>query len=108
MTEAERIEYLINVLENGNAAEFGRKIGAHKSTVSQMRKGARGIRLRVNSILEAYPSVDREWLTTGEGHPGDLSIDVVKARYKEKIAKADRIIEYLMKRIGELESQLNK
>lgn len=106
MTEPERIELIINILEGGNGSEFGRKIGVSKSTVTQMRKGARRIRFHINSILAAYPRIDREWLTTGEGHPGDISVDIVKARYEEKIAKADKIIDYLMKRIDELENQL--
>ena len=108
MTEAERIELIVNVLEGGNGAEFGRKIGISKPQVSKMRKGTVGIRLHINSILTAYPCVDRDWLTTGEGHPGDLTVDIVKAHYEEKIRRADRVIDHLTRRIDELEKLLKK
>lgn len=105
MTESKRIDYLIEVLESGNGAKFGERIGAHKTSISAMRKGTRGIRLWVDKIIRAYPNVRREWLTTGEGYPGDLTVDLVRDRYEDKIAKADKVIDHLMRRIEELENQ---
>ena len=106
MTEAERIDYLINIFEGGNAAEFGRRIGVSKITAHKMRKGVIGFRLHVNRILEEYPAVNREWLTTGEGYPGDLTVDLVKAHYERKLQRADSIIDHLTRRLDELERQL--
>lgn len=97
MTEAERIDFLIKAVEGGNAAEFGRKIGVSKTTAHKMRTGKVGIRLNVNRIIQGYPAVNREWLTTGEGYPGDLSVDLVKAHYEAKLRRAEAIIDMLMK-----------
>ena len=105
MTEAERIDFLITVLESGNATAFGEKIGIKKAQASKLRRGLCGIRLHINSILTAYPAVSREWLTTGEGYPGDLSVDLVKAHYETKLRRADNIIDHLTRRINELEER---
>ena len=103
MTEAERIEYLISVLENGNGAEFARRVGISNASISRIRKGDFGIRLKIDAILRAYPSVNRTWLETGEGYPGDLTIDLVKAHYEKKIRRNELLIDHLMNRIKELE-----
>ena len=105
MTEAERIEFIIQVLESGNGSAFGKKIGVSPATASKMRKGQIGFRLNKEGILAAYPQIRREWLETGEGYPGDLTVDIVRSYYEEKIIKADKIIDHLMRRIDELEKR---
>lgn len=107
MTEAERIEYLIKTLESGNAAEFGRKVGVAKPIVTRMRKGTTKIRLHINKIIEAYPAISREWLETGEGYPGDLTVDLVKANYEVRLKRAEAVIDNLLKQIDELKSLQN-
>lgn len=99
MTEAERLNLLINVLEGNNAAEFARRIGVQESAMSRMRSGQYGIQKKVNAILKAYPAVNRDWLETGEGYPGDISIDIVKSYYEAKLSRAEAIIDILIKRI---------
>lgn len=106
MTEAERIDFIIRHLENGNAAAFGDKIGVSKGNVSKMKRGAIGIRLNINGILEAYPQVRREWLETGEGYPGDISVELVRSHYEAKIKRNEAIIDHLIQRINELEEKL--
>ena len=108
MTEAERIDFLIKYLEGNNSAEFSRKIKTSTATVSRLKNGKASVRLFVNNIIEAYPAVSRRWLETGEGYPGDLSVDLVKSIYEEKISRCDRIIDQLSRRINELEERLNK
>ena len=103
MTEAERIEFIIKVLESGNAAEFAKRIGVSKATAVRMRTGTVGIRLRINDILSAYPAINRTWLETGEGYPGDLTVDLVKAHYEQKLKRNEVIIDHLTRRIDELE-----
>lgn len=105
MTEAERINYLIGVLENGNGSAFAQKIGVSSPSVSKMRRGVFSIRMKIDSILKAYPSVNRKWLETGEGYPGDLTVDLVKAHYEEKIRRNEVIIDHLTRRIEELEKR---
>lgn len=106
MTESERIEFIIQVLESGNGVAFGKKIGVSASNVSKMRKGVIGFRLNKEAILAAYPQIRREWLETGMGYPGDLTVDLVRQYYEEKIRKSDKVIDHLMRRIDDLEKQI--
>lgn len=106
MTESERIEYLINHLEGGSGPKFAERVGMSKVAIHRMRKGEYKIRLKIDAIIRAYPAVNRRWLETGEGYPGDLTIDLVKAHYQERIEKADKVIDHLMRRIEDLESVL--
>ena len=105
MTEAERIEFIIRVLESGNASAFGKKIGVGSATASKMRLGKVGFRLRVDEILKAYPQIRREWLETGQGYPGDLTVDLVRSYYEAKINRCEVIIDHLTRRINELEKK---
>lgn len=105
MTEAERIDLLIKHLEGGNASEFCRNIGKHKTFASDVKAGRRTIRLSVADIIKAYPQVNREWLETGEGYPGDLSIELARAHYEAKIARYEMVIDHLTKRLNDLESR---
>ena len=108
MTESERIDYLIKVLAGGNAAEFAERIGTTRSIVSRIRspKYPNRITRYIDGIIRAYPAVNREWLETGEGYPGDLTIDLVKAHYESRIRRADMVIDYLTRRVNELENAL--
>ena len=106
MTEAERITFLVAVLEGGNGAQFAEKIGAHKSAVSELKSGKRRIRRYIERIIAAYPTVSRDWLTTGEGYPGDITVDLVKSHYTKKIDQQSEIISHLLKRIEDLEGRL--
>ena len=106
MTESERIEFLIKSLESGNNSEFARKIDCSLPNLFKMRKGTVGIRLSVAKICKAYPQVNRDWLETGDGYPGDLTIDLVKAHYQAKINRNEMIIDHLIDRIKSLEEQI--
>ena len=108
MTESERIKLLINFLEGGNASAFARKIGISKANISKMRAGTVSLRLHINSILAAYPAVSREWLTSGQGYPGDISVDIVKSYYEDKLKRNESFIDLLIKRNVALEKELKK
>lgn len=108
MTEAERVNFLIKVLEGNNASEFAKKIGSDKSVVSRLRnpKYPNRLKLYISRILESYPSVNREWLESGEGYPGDLTVALVREHYEAKLRRSDTIIDHLTRRIDELEKRL--
>lgn len=106
MSEAERIEYLIKVLEAGNYSAFAEKIGTTSPNLFKMRKGQIGIRLQIPKILKAYPQVNREWLETGEGYPGDLTIDLVKAHLEAKIRRHEMVIDQLITQLNEYRNNL--
>lgn len=107
MTEAQRIDYLISVLENGVGSEFAKKIGVSHVAVFKMRNGIFGISKKIDAIIKAYPSVNRGWLETGEGYPGDLTIDLVKAHYERKLKRNEQVIDQLLKKLKEYESLQN-
>lgn len=96
MTESERIEYLITHLAHGNANRFADRTGMSKANVSKLKSGEIKIKRSIPKILEAYPQVNRLWLETGEGYPGDISISLVKAHYEEKIKRLESIIDKLI------------
>lgn len=90
LTEAERIELLIALLEDGNGAAFARKIGCDKSRVTDIRKGLRGIDRYKNRILEAYPSlVSQRFLDTGD--IGEFPIVALLSYFMRENARLTRI-----------------
>jgi transcriptional regulator with XRE-family HTH domain len=96
MTDSERIEFLITHLAHGNANRFSDRTGISKANVSRLRSGELKLKRSVSKILEAYPQVNRPWLETGEGYPGDISIELVKSHYEEKIMRLEKIIDKLI------------
>jgi len=96
LTEGQRVDYLIRTLEGDNAKAFARKIGMAPPALSALRNG-NGMRLpsRIDSILKAYPAVRREWLETGKGYPGDLTVELVRESMQARIDRADRLIDTL-------------
>lgn len=106
MTEAERIDLLIKTVANDNAAEFAKRTNMSQAGLCKKRLGKLGVtQQNKNDIMRAYPYINREWLETGEGYPGDLSIDLVKDHYEAKLTRANLIIDHLLKRVEELESK---
>lgn len=101
MTEPERIQYLIDRLCGGSAINFATSIGIDKFRLSRIVHGKSRITKLVNIILETYPDINAEWLKTGEGYPGDLSIADVKAKYEKIIAEKDDMIRTLRRVIEE-------
>lgn len=96
MTESERIEFLITHLAHGSANRFADRTGMSKANVSKIKNGEIKIKRSVSKILEAYPQVNRLWLETGEGYPGDISIELVKTHYEEKIKRLENVIDRLI------------
>ena len=95
MTEIERIQYIIDSYEDGNAASFAKRIGTSPSSVSKLRKGLFGIGAFAEKIARAYPRLNCRWLLTGEGTPlsEELSKDAIEKRLNEivrLIKKADK------------------
>ena len=69
MKPEERISYLVDTLEGGNAKRFSEKTGICPQSVSALRHGKYGIGRFVQRIADAYPDVNVRWLQTGEGEP---------------------------------------
>lgn len=105
MTESERISFLIKHLTGGNASNFAKKIGVEKGNLSKVVCGRQSARLVIPKILDAFPQVNRLWLEEGEGYPGDISVEMVKAHYEAKLRRCDIIIDHLTRRIDDLENK---
>ena len=69
MTDAQRTDYLVSVLEGGNARAFAERAGMNQQAVTNLRKGRYRLDRYVTRILDAYPDVEERWLVTGEGEP---------------------------------------
>ena len=96
MTEKERIDFLIKHLAHGNGKVFAEKIGVSPASVSRMRTETNGISHMIPLILDRFPQVRREWLESGEGYPGDITIELVKEKYERKVQRLEAIIDKLI------------
>lgn len=106
MTEPERLNFLIKNLESGSGQKFAQRVGMSTTALYRMRKGDYSIRLKIDDITATYPAINRHWLETGEGYPGDLSADLVKSHLEKKIKRQEEIIDKLLSRIDDLEKRL--
>lgn len=76
MSINERIKFIVNELESGNKAAFGRKVGISSTVVGTFwpdkpegeRISKPGFEV-TEKIIAAYPQLSINWLMTGEGEP---------------------------------------
>lgn len=108
MTEAQRAQYLIERCTGGSAIDFARSIGIDKTRLSKIVHGQLMLSGLYDAIIKAWPAVNPQWLRTGEGYPGDLSAELVRARYEKIVAEKDALIRTLQRVIDErLDSDKN-
>lgn len=107
-TDADRLGYLIDALEDGSVVKFSAKTGINPPIISRIRNGKTPLAKVIPFILKAYPEVNEEWLKTGEGYEGDLNPDYIRARMTYLLMSKDRTIDMLTRRVEELERQLHK
>ena len=102
MNEAERISFLVETLEGGNAKRFSDKTGIRQQSVSCLRHGKFKIGRFVQRVADAYPDVDVSWLRTGEGEPfrstpeKGIVLEKIESLEKE-VRRLSRMIERLTK-----------
>lgn len=100
MSESERLDYLIKVLEGNNARVFAEKTGIRTDSLSRARKGTNHPSSYFERVLKAYPDVSREWLYNGEGAP------LVSMREKSeillKLESLEKDVKRLMEMVGSL------
>ena len=98
MNEPERINYIIEHFEDGNAADFARKIGKSAPSVSKLRRGQYSFMSYADEIARAYPSLNCRWLLTGIGDPLAKEMS-----YRKTTEKLDSVIQSLEGAIARLE-----
>ena len=101
MSEAQRAQFIIDWCCRGSAVEFARAIGIDKSRMSKIVHGQLRLNRLYEAILVAYPDINPQWLRTGVGYPGDLSVDLVKKKYEKIIEEKDALIRTLQRVIEE-------
>ena len=69
MTEHERIDTLVKILEGDNAKAFSAKTGIPESSLCRIRRGDGKPSSYYDRILSAYPVVKKNWLYFGKGEP---------------------------------------
>lgn len=104
-TEVERLELLISALEGDNQLKFATRCGVPSSTFSRVKMGIIKLRSQVDKIVTAYPQVSRDWLMTGIGYPGDISLDIAKRYYEKALEERNETIHILSKEL-EIQQQL--
>ena len=101
MTESERAQYLIDNCCGGSSVRFAKSIGIDKTRLSKIVHGQLRLSGLYDVIIATYPDVNPQWLRSGEGYPGDLSVELVRARYEKVIADKDSLIRTLQRIIEE-------
>jgi len=102
MTEPQRIDYLVSVLEGGNAKAFAEKAGIRQQAVTGLRHGQCRMEKYVAKILQAYPDVDDKWLITGGGEP------LRSVREKGEVLRKVEAMEKELKRLARAVETLTK
>ena len=101
MEAKDRVRYVIDAFEGGNASRFAQNVGISKYAVSRMCNGKASVASHAAAIARAYPLVSPLWLVSGEGKP-PLTLSAL-----ERVEKmAERLHEDLMnlnERLGEVE-----
>lgn len=105
MNESERLDFLIRNLEGGSAIRFSEKTGIPQAQISRIKSGSLRLKSKYDKILAAYPLVNRGWLETGAGDPGDISVEVVRSRMMKAIEERDRMI-FTLRREIELQQRI--
>lgn len=104
MNTAERISFLVDTLEGGNARRFSEKTGIRTQSISCLRHGKYQMGRFVQRITEAYPDVNVKWLQTGEGEPllsgPEKGLVLAKIESLEKeVRRLSKLVEKLAKMI---------
>lgn len=94
-TVEERLNELINLLEDGNQEKFSKRTKVDKSQVSLMLSGKIGLGMREYKILAAYPELSRDWLHGEDCFPGFLTVELTKKYYEERIKNNEETIRTL-------------
>lgn len=97
MSEADRAQYLIKYCCGGSATDFAASLGIDKTRMSRIVHGKMRLSGLFDVIIKTYPEVNPQWLRTGLGYPGDITPELLKARYERIIAEKDSLIRALTK-----------
>lgn len=98
-TERERLELLISSLEGGKKKNFADKTGITQPTLTRLFAGVLKIPHYSDKIIQAYPRISRDWLLTGVGYCGDISVDITEEHYEGILQEKERTISALTREL---------
>lgn len=101
MDTQERIRYVIDMFEGGNASRFALRLGISRFAVSRMCNGKASVSQHAAAIAKAYPLVNPAWLVSGEGEP-PLSLSALE-RVEKMAEKLHEDLKKLAERLDEVE-----
>lgn len=101
MDTQERIRYVIDMFEGGNASRFALRLGISRFAVSRMCNGKASVSQHAAAIAKAYPLVSPAWLVSGEGEP-PLSLSELE-RVEKMAEKLHEDLKKLAERLDEVE-----
>lgn len=101
MEAKERIRYVIDAFEGGNATRFARKVGISKYAVCRMCAGTASVAPHAAAITAAYPLASMAWLVSGEGEP-PLSLSELE-RVEKMAERLHEDLKKLNERLDEVE-----
>lgn len=98
MTDGQRVKYIVDNLCGGNQARFAKCTGIEKTIVNKLvhdtgiSSGTRLTDTYIKRITEAFPEVNENWLRSGSGEPGDISLEAIRVKYLSIIKEKDETI----------------
>jgi len=100
LSQVEIMEILLRTLSNGNTHDFARMLNVTPSTISRMSNGYIPLTpYYADKICTAFPQVNRDFVLSGKGYPGDLDVQLVKQRYESIISEKNALIRTLRKEL---------
>ena len=101
MDTQERIRYVIDMFEGGNASRFALRLGISRFAVSRMCNGKASVSQHAAAIAKAYPLVSPAWLVSGKGEP-PLSLSELE-RVEKMAERLHEDLKTLNERLDEVE-----
>ena len=98
--QAERLDIIIRKCAGGRARNLALATGIIDSTISKMCSGVKRLTpYYADKICAAYPALNRDFVESGVGLPGEIDIEYTRAKYLSIIAEKDRQIRLLEKQL---------
>lgn len=100
--DAQIMRRIIDEAYSGSTVMAALAFGTHASSISRILSGQYAIGPRLDKIRAALPFISENFLKTGEGDPGCLTVQQTIRRYEKILEGRDEIIARISK---ELETQ---
>ena len=97
--DAQIMRRIIDEAYGGSTVVASVALKTHSSSISRILSGKYALAPRLDNIRAALPFINEEFLKTGEGDPGCLSVQQTMRRYEKILEGRDEVIARLSKEI---------